>query len=149
MSQTQVVAVLDRARDYVEQGWAQGNGRVVRDGVIHRCVGQAITDAWVDLVQQGNPKPSIEDQAVFQQASHLFTEVTGGPPSIPYWNDKIAQSQGQVLVTFDRAIAAAKESAPEVTEPVAKIKVLYTYCVPETSETPMTVMQKVKELVGA
>jgi hypothetical protein len=164
MSQAQVVAVLTKARDYVNQGWIQGMGKS-HDGK-RRCALQAITDSWAHLVQQGNPDPTVGERWVYDQAVNLLVEAAGDIPSIPYWNDKIARNQREVVRTFDRAIALAEgktdaelEAVPSApVSPITLASLGFTIPpivmpsealpTPVVVEAPKSVVQKVKELVG-
>jgi hypothetical protein len=116
MSQAQVVAVLTRAREYVDQGWVQGRSRSL-DGK-RRCAGQAITDAWVGLVLDKS-HPTEEEKVVFDEASRLLLEaVPTYAANIPYWNDNVVKHKSDVLAVFDEAIVLAKRESVEVETPV-------------------------------
>ena len=90
----EAVAVLVKARGYVERGWVQHTGRMGD----RRCAGQAIDDAMQILDVYGAHDP------VRWEVMETFHQVIG-ICNIPIWNDNEYRTHEQVLAAFDQAIA--------------------------------------------
>jgi len=101
----EAVAVLVKARGYVEQGWVQHTGRMGD----RRCAGQAIDDALHDLDKYGT------HDTVRWEVMETFHQVIG-IYNIPNWNDDACRTKTQVLIAFDKAIALL--TPPEAGEKV-------------------------------
>ena len=108
----EAVAVLVRARAYVEQGWVQHTGRMGD----RRCAGQAIDDAMHDL-GMGLGYGAADVRMEVTDTFHRVIRDT----NIPNWNDQDFRTHGQVLRAFDQAIALA--TPVEVVEKVVTPKV--------------------------
>ena len=122
---SQEVAVLTRARDLVRAGWVQDTAKVTAmDGTVKRCAGQAIEDAWCEV---------------------LGIEPNSGESNIPDWNDQPGRQLPEVVAAFDRAIHLKIETTDI---PVPEMKVEETVMTPEPEPERESAIKKVLAGLG-
>jgi hypothetical protein len=149
------VSVLILAREMIQRGWVQGTGMQEEGGVIHRCAGQAIIDAYTQIAGQpingclcGSCPASGSE--VYMNATREFQD-TIQQDNIPHWNDTCGRTQADVIEAFDRTIARLTQ--PRITLVPPKIEA--TWKVPEIRgltytpvDKPEGMVKKVLDLIG-
>ena len=126
---SQEVAVLTRARDLVRAGWVQDTAKVTAmDGTVKRCAGQAIEDAWCEVL---GIEPNLMGYA--RLADRELLVAISGESNIPNWNDQPGRQLPEVVAAFDRAIHLKVETTDI---PVPEMKVEETVMTPEPEPEP-------------
>lgn len=157
----EALAVLTRARAYVEEGWVQGTGYLSDEGgnVIKRCAGQAIQDAYYAVhgskvagcLCGSCPTP---DNGAFNTAMREF-QVTIRYDNIPHWNDTNGRTKTEVLAAFDATIerlSGPKVEVPKFVVVPEPIEVTWKPVIPVEKITieapPVGVVKKVLASLG-
>ena len=146
---SQEVAVLTRARDLVRAGWVQDTAKVTAmDGTVKRCAGQAIEDAWCEVL---GIEPNLmgyarlADRELLQRANQALLVAISGESNIPNWNDQPGRQLPEVVAAFDRAIHLKIETTDI---PVPEMKVEETVMTPEPEPERESAIKKVLAGLG-
>ena len=158
----QVLQVMVRAREMVADRWIQGNAH---DGNGGRCAGQAITDAYIEVLGRQPNAPwclcCAHQDNDFYKMIRAFT-TTIGETNIPAWNDSSLRTKAEVVRAFDLTIERLQmreaESVKVLTTPQPVAAPKYQINVSDMGDVwtmPATVkpisaslFQKVKDLVS-